>query len=68
MSTGAVIMPVSQLSGGPAGEVTFQYRATAAGSSSTKKCHPWLKPADGARSPASMSWSSTSRRTGVELS
>src|SRR6266487_4678760 len=65
MSAGALRIPVSHVSGADAGEVVAaQNRSRAAGSSRTRKRHPWLKPAEGACSAIASNSSINGRATG----
>src|SRR5215212_1553664 len=66
ITTGAVVMPLSQLSGSsPGAVVTSQNRSTSSRRSSTRNAQPWLKPAVGARMALDNARSTTARSTGL---
>src|SRR5690242_5249331 len=66
ISTGAVLIPRSQLSGSSPGDVvTSQNFSMSSGRSSTRNAQPWLKPALGARTALASARSTKAGSTGV---
>src|SRR3954463_11234564 len=66
ITTGAAVMPPSQLSGSSPGVVVAsQNRSTSSRRSRTRNAQPWLKPALGARTALASARSTTAGSTGV---